>query len=223
MPGTRVLLVEDDAVIRRATELALKRERFEVSVACDGLEGLAAFASVRPEVVVLDVMLPGLDGVSVCRLLRAESEVPVVMLSARSDSVDVVRGLEAGADDYVSKPFEVAVLVARLRAVLRRASSARSGSSTLQSGRVSIDLDGAEVRADGEVVALTPMEYRLLVDLVEHAGRVRSREALLQSVWGYDWTGDPRLVDVHVQRLRAKIGREAIETVRGMGYKAVRV
>lgn len=217
-----MLLVEDDAVIRRATELALRRERFQVSVACDGLEALGAFASVSPDVVVLDVMLPGLDGVSVCRLLRAESEVPVVMLSARGDPMDVVRGLEAGADDYVSKPFEVSVLVARLRAVLRRVSSARGGISTLRAGRVSVDLAGAEVRVDGEVVALTPTEHRLLVDLLEHAGHVRSREALLESVWGYDWTGDPRLVDVHVQRLRAKIGRETIETVRGMGYKAVR-
>ena len=217
-----MLLVEDDAVIRRATELALRRERFEVFTAGSGPDGLAELARAKPDVVVLDVMLPGLDGVSVCRLLRLDSEVPVVMLSARSDPVDVVRGLEVGADDYVTKPFDVAVLVARLRAVLRRARPQDETDGVLRAGAISVDLGGAEVTVNGRPVALTPTEYRLLVDLLEHAGRVRSREGLLESVWGYDWSGDPRLVDVHVQRLRAKVGREVIETVRGLGYKAAR-
>lgn len=222
MAETLVLLVEDDAVIRRATELSLRRERFAVAVAETGPDGLEEFARSRPDVVVLDVMLPGLDGVDVCRLLRAQSEVPVVMLSARSDPVDVVRGLEVGADDYVTKPFEVPVLAARLRAVLRRTRPSVDNGRSLRAGDVTVDLGGAEVHVGGQTARLTPTEYRLLVDLLEHVGLVRSRAELLESVWGYDWSGDPRLVDVHVQRLRAKVGREVIETVRGLGYKATR-
>jgi DNA-binding response OmpR family regulator len=217
----RILLVEDDATIREMTQLALERDGFAVATAHDGATGLALFRSQPPDVVLLDVMLPGTDGVSVCRTIREGSVVPIVMLTARTDPVDVVLGLEAGADDYVTKPFEPAILAARLRAVLRRVAR-HDASPVLRVGDLEIDRDGMEVRADGAPVSLTPTEYRLLLELAEHAGMVCSRERLLETVWGYVWTGDTRLVDMHVRRLRAKIGSEAIETVRGAGYKLVR-
>jgi DNA-binding response OmpR family regulator len=190
-------------------------------VARDGLAGWEAFERECPDVVLLDIMLPGRDGISVCRAIRERSTVPVVMLTARSDPVDVVRGLEVGADDYVVKPFELSVLSARLRAVLRRAAG-HTSTRELRFGELVIDRAGAEVTRAGARVPLTPTEYRLLVDLADHAGIVRSRDDLLRSVWGYDWSGDARLVDVHVQRLRAKIGTERVETVRGLGYKLPR-
>jgi DNA-binding response OmpR family regulator len=161
------------------------------------------------------------DGISLCRKIREHSTVPVVMLTARGDPVDIVLGLEVGADDYVVKPFDLPVLSARLRAVLRRAAHVPRG-QVRRLGELEIDPRGAVVKRDGALVSLTPTEYRLLLDLAEHAGIVRSRDDLLQSVWGYDWSGDARLVDVHVQRLRAKIGGGAIETVRGFGYKLPR-
>jgi DNA-binding response OmpR family regulator len=157
----------------------------------------------------------------VCRTIRERSVVPIVMLTARTDPVDVVLGLEAGADDYVTKPFEPAILAARLRAVLRRAAR-HDASPVLRAGELEIDRDGMEVRIAGAPVALTPTEYRLLLELAENRGRVLSRERLLEDVWGYVWSGDTRLVDMHVGRLRAKIGPDAIETVRGAGYKLVR-
>ena len=217
----RILLVEDDATIRQMTQLSLERDGFTVATARDGASGLAAFRADAPDLVVLDVMLPGVDGVSVCRSIRESSVVPVVMLTARTDPVDVVLGLEAGADDYVTKPFEPAVLAARLRAVLRRVAR-HDASPVLRIGELEIDRDGMDVRVDGKPVALTPTEYRLLLGLAENRGVVLSRERLLEDVWGYVWSGDTRLVDMHVRRLRAKIGPDAIETVRGTGYKLVR-
>jgi len=192
-----------------------------VATAHDGTSGLAAFRADAPDLVVLDVMLPGVDGVSVCRSIREHSVVPVVMLTARTDPVDVVLGLEAGADDYVTKPFEPAILAARLRAVLRRVAR-HDASPLLRIGELEIDRDGMEVRVAGGPIALTPTEYRLLLELAENRGVVLSRERLLEDVWGYVWSGDTRLVDMHVRRLRAKIGPDAIETVRGAGYKLVR-
>jgi DNA-binding response OmpR family regulator len=225
---THVLFVEDDDVIREATQLALERDGFAVTAMPDGLSGLEAFRANRPDIALLDVMVPGLDGVSLCRRIRDESTVPVIMLSARADSIDVVLGLEAGADDYVTKPFDGAVLVARIRAVLRRFGHAggeraqESGAAvtgTLTFGDLEIDTEGMEVRRAGRPVALTPTEMRLLLEFSSAPGTVLSRDKLLERVWDYGWGGDTRVVDVHVQRLRQKIGQDRIETVRGFGYK----
>lgn len=230
MADTHVLFVEDDDVIREATQLALERDGFVVTAVPDGLTGLDEFRANRPDIALLDVMVPGLDGVSLCRRIRDESTVPVIMLSARADSIDVVLGLEAGADDYVTKPFDGAVLVARIRAVLRRFGHARGpagmqvsesapGDSLLCFGDLEVDPEGMEVRKDGRPVALTPTEMRLLLEFSAVPGTVLSRDRLLERVWEYGWGGDTRVVDVHVQRLRGKIGQDRIETVRGFGYK----
>ncbi|MCL6738958.1 two-component system response regulator CseB [Streptomyces neyagawaensis] len=228
---THVLFVEDDDVIREATQLALERDGFAVTAMPDGLSGLEAFRANRPDIALLDVMVPGLDGVSLCRRIRDESTVPVIMLSARADSIDVVLGLEAGADDYVTKPFDGAVLVARIRAVLRRFGHASGGDAradddgsagtdgVLTFGELVVDTEGMEVRKAGDQVALTPTEMRLLLEFSSAPGTVLSRDKLLERVWDYGWGGDTRVVDVHVQRLRAKIGQDRIETVRGFGYK----
>ncbi|MFI8437201.1 two-component system response regulator CseB [Streptomyces sp. NPDC079020] len=233
MAETHVLFVEDDDVIREATQLALERVGFAVTAMPDGLSGLEAFRADRPDIALLDVMVPGLDGVSLCRRIRDESTVPVIMLSARADSIDVVLGLEAGADDYVTKPFDGAVLVARIRAVLRRfghaagAGGQQGGTDAetpaeggvLAFGDLEVDTEGMEVRRGGEQVALTPTEMRLLLEFSSAPGTVLSRDRLLERVWDYGWGGDTRVVDVHVQRLRTKIGQDRIETVRGFGYK----
>ncbi|MFB6825164.1 two-component system response regulator CseB [Streptomyces virginiae] len=233
MAETHVLFVEDDDVIREATTLALERDGFVVTAMPDGLSGLESFRADRPDIALLDVMVPGMDGVSLCRRIRDESTVPVIMLSARADSIDVVLGLEAGADDYVTKPFDGSVLVARIRAVLRRfdhsggpqngSNPADNGSDpdrgVLSFGDLEVDTEGMEVRRAGAAVALTPTEMRLLLEFSSAPGTVLSRDRLLERVWDYDWGGDTRVVDVHVQRLRTKIGQDRIETVRGFGYK----
>ncbi|MFB7454477.1 two-component system response regulator CseB [Streptomyces sp. NPDC057027] len=230
MAETHVLFVEDDDVIREATQLALERDGFRVTAMPDGLSGLDAFRAQRPDIALLDVMLPGMDGVSLCRRIRDESTVPVIMLSARADSIDVVLGLEAGADDYVTKPFDGSVLMARIRAVLRRfghaggvgngePGDAPDGGGLLVFGDLEVDTEGMEVRRGGAPVALTPTEMRLLLEFSSAPGTVLSRDKLLERVWDYGWGGDTRVVDVHVQRLRAKIGQDRIETVRGFGYK----
>lgn len=217
----RVLLVEDDDVIREATQLALERNGFTVDVAADGLTGLDTFRERKPDVALLDIMLPGMNGVSLCRQIREESPTPVIMMSARADPVDVVLGLEAGADDYVTKPFDSTVLVARIRAVVRRMS--RAAVPTPSAGNVfgdlEVDRDALEVTLKGQPVELTPTELRLLLCFVDSPGTVLTRDVLLEQVWDYQWGGDSRVVDVHVQRLRAKIGQDLIETVRGFGYK----
>ncbi|MCY0927128.1 response regulator transcription factor [Streptomyces sp. H27-H1] len=231
MAETHVLFVEDDDVIREATTLALERDGFVVTAMPDGLSGLESFRADRPDIALLDVMVPGMDGVSLCRRIRDESTVPVIMLSARADSIDVVLGLEAGADDYVTKPFDGSVLVARIRAVLRRfghAGGPQGGGAdddssgergVLAFGDLEVDTEGMEVRKAGVSVALTPTEMRLLLEFSTSPGTVLSRDRLLERVWDYDWGGDTRVVDVHVQRLRTKIGQDRIETVRGFGYK----
>jgi two-component system, OmpR family, response regulator MtrA len=221
-----ILLVEDDPSIREITKLGLRDAGFDVDVAADGEEALVRFRHDQPDLVVLDVMLPKRDGLEVCRVIRAESSVPVVMLTARSDAIDVVVGLESGADDYVTKPFEMPVLVARIRAALRRAQGLDPAES-LTLGPLRIDVLGHRVTRTGEEISLTPTEFRLLVELARRPGQVFTREVLLDRVWGYSYLGDSRLVDVAVQRLRAKVEPDPdeprlIETVRGVGYRAGR-
>jgi DNA-binding response OmpR family regulator len=221
-PAARILMVEDDAVIREATQLTLERHGYDVTTAEDGLEAIESFEKIHPDAVMLDIMLPGLDGISVCRRIRETSLVPIVMVSARGDALDVVLGLEAGADDYVTKPFDTQVLVARLRAVMRRAVvDPERPSPATGAGIESLELDreALEVRRGGSTVQLTPTELKLLIEFANNPGVVLSRSTLLQRVWDYEWGGDGRLVDVHLQRLRTKIGADRIETVRGFGYK----
>ncbi|WP_210570436.1 two-component system response regulator CseB [Streptomyces sp. GESEQ-4] len=225
--SVNVLLVEDDAVIRRAVGLMLERYGYTVASAEDGLAGLELFRAGGHDLLLLDVMLPGLDGIGLCRRVRETSLVPILMMSARGDSLDVVGGLEAGADDYVVKPVESPVLVARIRALLRRATFTRAepavdGRSVLTFGDLTLDTDGLEARVAGEPVVLTPTELRLLLEFAAHPGTVLERQTLLRNVWDYGWDGDSRVVDLCVQRLRKKIGAERIETVRGFGYKLVR-
>jgi two-component system, OmpR family, response regulator MtrA len=223
----RILVVEDDASIRELTERGLRDAGFDVLTAATGDEGLARFRADRPDAVVLDVMLPGLDGLEVCKAIRSASAVPVVMLTARSDTLDVVVGLESGADDYVTKPFEMPELIARVRASLRRVNGSHPSDATLRIGAVRIDVAAHTVVRGDVPIELTPTEFRLLAELARHAGSVLSREQLLELVWGYDYLGDSRLVDATIQRLRSKIEinpsePSIIQTVRGVGYRAAR-
>ncbi len=228
----RVLVVEDEASFVEALSAGLRREGFAVDIARDGREALDRFEACRPDVVLLDVMLPRLSGLDVCREIRSISNVPIIMVSARGEEIDMVVGLEVGADDYVPKPYRLRELVARIRAVLRRAQvqaisaevvSADSARS-VEVGDVLIDPQGHEVRVRGEIVRLPLKEFDLLRVLISNAGRVVTRDDLIEQVWGMDYVGDTKTLDAHIRRLRRKVETETsdpqrIVTVRGVGYK----
>ncbi len=219
----RVLVVDDDTALAEMIGIVLRSEGFEPSFCADGDGALAAFRQTQPDLVLLDLMLPGKDGNEVCRLIRAESGVPIVMLTAKSDTIDVVVGLESGADDYISKPFKPKELSARVRARLRRSDEPAPEHLTI--GDLTIDVTGHRVARAGVPISLTPLEFDLLVALARKPWQVFTREVLLEKVWGYRHAADTRLVNVHVQRLRSKIEAdpeqpEIVVTVRGVGYKA---
>lgn len=218
----RILVVDDDTALAEMIGIVLESEGFEVGYCADGSAALATFRREDPDLVLLDVMLPGLDGIEICRLIRTESTVPIIMLTARSDTSDVVAGLEAGADDYVPKPFKPKELVARVRARLRHIDD--ESTEHIHVAGLDIDLAGHQISRDGQPFSLTPLEYDLVVALARKPGRVFSREELLETVWGYRHVADTRLINVHVQRLRAKIEEDPdhpkiIITVRGVGYR----
>lgn len=219
----RVLVVDDDRALGEMLTIVLTNEGLEPSVCTDGSEAMAAFREFDPDIVLLDLMLPGMNGIDVCRLIRAESGVPIVMLTAKSDTVDVVVGLESGADDYVVKPFKPKELVARIRARMRRHED--TPPEVLTIGDLTIDVAGHHVSRDREPISLTPLEFDLLLCLARKPWQVFTREVLLEQVWGYRHAADTRLVNVHVQRLRSKIEHDPehpkiVVTVRGVGYKA---
>ena len=226
--ATRILTVEDDAGIRSSLRIALEDEGYAVAEAESAEDALECFDSEPPDVVLVDLMLPEQDGFELCRQLRKRSDLPIVVVTARTDTHDVVAGLEAGADDYVTKPFQVKELAARIRSLLRRVRTVEPGGlETYAFGTVEIVPAAGTVSKDGIPVSVTRTEFRLLCELAQHAGMVLSREQLLDRVWGYDYFGDGRLVDVHVRRLRAKVEDDPAEpdlivTVRGFGYKLSR-
>ncbi len=222
--GRRILVVDDDASLAEMLQLVLRQEGFDTTWCATGDAAMDAFRSAQFDLVLLDLMLPGLDGVAVCRRIRADSGVPIVMLTAKSDTGDVVDGLEAGADDYIAKPFKPRELVARIWTRLRRPPS-ESETDTIRVGDVMIDVSAHEVKRGPEAIALTPLEFDLLLALARRPHQVFTREKLLEQVWGYRHAADTRLVNVHIQRLRSKIEKdperpELVLTVRGIGYKA---
>ncbi|MCU1490496.1 MAG: putative OmpR family two-component response regulator [Acidimicrobiaceae bacterium] len=226
--ASHLLLVEDDERIRTSMRLALEDEGYEMSEAASGEEALELYAQAAAQtpfdLLIVDIMLPGMDGFACCRELRRQSAVPIIMVTARTDTHDVVAGLEAGADDYVTKPFEPKELAARIRALLRRARASDTGPGALTFGDLEIEPDAGVVRLSGEEVHLTRTEFLLLCELAANPGKVLSREQLLERVWSYDYFGDGRLVDVHVRRLRTKVEPDPanphhVLTVRGLGYK----
>lgn len=228
-----VFVVEDEESFIEALEIGLKREGFKVHVARDGAEALAMFDGVKPDIVLLDVMLPKLSGTDVCRELRKKSQVPIIMVSAKGSEIDTVVGLEVGADDYIVKPYRLRELVARIRAALRRSSLTPSeidevGSGSVRIGEISIDPEQHVVTVRGSVTKLPLKEFELLYVLIANAGRVMTRETLIDRVWGTDYYGDTKTLDVHIKRLRSKIEADPanpsqVVTIRGLGYKYEKV
>lgn len=220
---SRILVVDDDTALAEMIGIVLRTEGFEPVFCADGAAAVDVWRTQRPDLVLLDLMLPGVDGIEICTRIRAESGVPIIMLTARTNTADVVRGLESGADDYIVKPFNPKELVARIRTRLRPSAEPESGN--LRIGDVVVDVAAHEVRRGSEVIALTPLEFELLVALASKPQQVFSREMLLEQVWGYHYKADTRLVNVHVQRLRAKVeidpdNPKIVMTVRGVGYRA---
>jgi two-component system response regulator RegX3 len=226
-PATTILVVEDEESFVEALTVGLKREGFRVRVARDGVQALELFDLVQPDLVLLDVMLPLISGVDVCREIRTRSRVPIIMVTAKTSEIDTVVGLEVGADDYVSKPYRMRELVARMRAALRRAprpAPTAAGTETLEVGDVCLDPERHEVFVRGEPATLPLKEFELLQLLLENAGRVLTRDLLIDRVWGADYVGDTKTLDVHIKRLRAKVEVDPskprrIVTIRGLGYK----
>jgi two-component system response regulator RegX3 len=222
----KLLLVEDEPSIAEGLTITLEAEGFQVVWVKDGQDALPAWERNRPDLILLDLMLPGMSGTDVCRIVRARSDVPIIMLTARDQEVDRVVGLELGADDYVTKPFSTRELVARVRAVLRRAPiiDVMDVDAPVEASGVRVDRARHEVQVDGELADLPPKEFELLAYLVEHAGRVLTRHQLIDEVWGSDYVGDTKTLDVHIRRLRTRVERDAqaperILTVRGVGYR----
>ena len=220
---SRILVVDDDTALAEMIGIVLRTEGFDTVFCADGSKAVDIWRSERPDLILLDLMLPGMDGIEICNRVRAESGVPIIMLTARTDTADVVKGLESGADDYIVKPFNPKELVARIRTRLRPA--AQPVNETLRIGDLTVDVAAHEVRRDDAPIALTPLEFELLVALASKPQQVFSREMLLEQVWGYHYKADTRLVNVHVQRLRAKVeldpdNPKIVTTVRGVGYRA---
>ncbi len=218
-----VLVVDDDEHICEVLRLSLESEKFRVEISLDGAEALAKFQALHPELVILDVMLPKLNGWEVCREIRKTSNTPILMLTAKGEELDRVLGLELGADDYVLKPFSPRELIARVRAILRRTTPVLASQNTLRFAGLTVDMQGHEVRVGQDIVPLTPKEFELLSYLAQNPGRVFTRDQLLSNVWGYEYLGDARTVDEHIKRLRQKVesrsNQRYIKTVWGLGYK----
>ena len=227
-----ILVVEDEPSFVEALNIGLGREGFTVHVAVDGVEALDVFETVAPDLVLLDVMLPRLSGIEVCRQIRKKSSVPIIMVTAKSAEIDTVVGLEVGADDYVTKPYRIRELAARIRAVLRRSAESvdatlRLSNAAVEVGAVLLDPDAHRVTADGSELVLPLKEFELLHLLLANAGRVLARETLIDRIWGYDYVGDTKTLDVHIKRLRGKLEADPsnpvlITTIRGLGYKYTR-
>jgi len=226
---TSVLVVDDEPSYADALTVSLRREGFDVTAVADGSAAMAAIEKSPPDLILLDVMLPGMSGIDICREIRKTSRVPVIMVTARGEEIDAVVGLEVGADDYVTKPYRLRELVARMRAVLRRGGGSVEGSddeidAVLREGDLELDLGRHELRVRGELVTLALKEFELLAYLLERSGRVVTRDSIMQNVWGYDYLGDTKTIDVHVKRLRSKIEEDParptrITTIRGVGYR----
>ncbi len=227
--GPLVVVIEDEPALAESVRFALETEGFDTVGAVDGVDGVATVRKHRPALVLLDVMLPGMTGLDVCRQIRRDSDVPIIMLTARDTEADKVAGLELGADDYVTKPFSMRELMARVRSQIRR--SSRSGqfiesNEVLRGGRITLDIDAHEVRVDGEVVELRPKEFELLETLMRRTNRLSGRDVIIDEVWGSSYFGDTKTLDVHIKRLRQKLETDPsnpvqIVTVRGLGYKFV--
>ena len=227
---TSILVVDDEPVFIEALTISLEREGFGVIAAADGPAALKAISEKDPDLILLDVMLPGMSGIDVCREIRKSSSVPVIMVTAKGEEIDAVVGLEVGADDYITKPYRLRELIARIRAILRRSENSpkedetTSNPEVLVEGAVRLDLERPELSVDGELISLALREFELLSYLMENSGRVVTRESLMQNVWGWDYIGDTKTIDVHVKRLRSKIESDPsaplrISTIRGVGYR----